>query len=89
MQHDLTKYSYAIPVPNHEAKTIANAFLKFITIFGISECILSDNDTDFTSNTVKELNKLFKIKHIFSSPYHPQTNGALERSHLTLKEYLK
>lgn len=89
MQDDLTKYSYAVPVPNHEAKTIANELLKFITIFGIPECILSDNGADFTSNTVKELNKLFKIKHIFSSPYHPQTNGALERSHLTLKEYLK
>lgn len=89
MQDDLTKYSYAVPVPNHEAKTIANELLKFITIFGIPECILSDQGTDFTSNTIKELNKLFKIKHILSSPYHPQTNGSLERSHLTLKEYLK
>lgn len=89
MQDDLTKYSYAIPVPNHEAKTIANELLKFITIFGIPESILSDQGSDFTSNTIKELNKLFKIKHILSSPYHPQTNGALERSHLTLKEYLR
>lgn len=89
MQDDLTKYSYAVPVPNHEAKTIANELVKFITIFGIPESILSDQGTDFTSNTIKEVNKLFKIKHILSSPYHPQTNGALERSHLTLKEYLK
>lgn len=89
MQDDLTKYSYAVPIPNHEARTIADEILKFITIFGIPECILSDNGTDFTSNIMKELNKLFKIKHILSSPYHPQTNGALERSHMTLKEYLK
>lgn len=89
MQDDLTKYSYAVSTPNHEAKTIAKEFLRFITIFGIPECILTDQGTDFTSNIVKELNKLFKLRHVLSSPYHPQTNGALERSHLTLKEYLK
>lgn len=30
-----------------------------------------------------------KIKQLWSSPYHPQTQGALEKSHSTLKEYLK
>lgn len=89
MQDDLTKYSYLKVIPNHESKTIANQLLDFITIFGIPETILSDQGTDFTSNLIKDINKLFKTKHIFSSPYHPQTNGALERSHSTLKDYLK
>lgn len=89
MQDDLTKFSYAKPVPNHKAITIADTLLKFLTTFGIPESILSDQGSDFTSDLIKELNRLFKIKKIFSSPYHPQTNGALERSHLTLKEYLK
>lgn len=89
MQDDLTKYSYAVPIPDHEAKTIADKFLIFITIFGIPESILTDQGSDFTSNLLKEVNKLFKIRHILSSPYHPQTQGALERSHLTLKDYLK
>ncbi|EFA04804.1 Retrovirus-related Pol polyprotein from transposon 412-like Protein [Tribolium castaneum] len=89
IQDDLTKYSFAKAIRNHEAPTIANEFLDFIMIFGLPETILTDNGTDFTSNLVKELNKLFKIKHILSSPYHPMTNGALERSHSTLKDYLK
>lgn len=89
MQDDLTKYSFAKSIKNHEAKTVANQLLEFITIFGIPEAILSDQGSDFCSETIKELNRLLKIKHVFSSPYHPQTNGALERSHLTLKEYLK
>lgn len=38
---------------------------------------------------MKDSSKIFQTKHIFSSPYHPQTNSALERSHLTLKDYLK
>ena len=89
MQDDLTKYSYAKALQNHEAITIANSLLEFITIFGIPETLLTDQGSDFCSNIIKELNKLFKIKHVFSTPYHPQTNGSLERSHLTLKEYLK
>lgn len=89
MQDDLTKYSYAVPVQNHEAHTIANELTKFIVLFGIPTKILSDQGSDFMSKLIKELFKLFKIGHLTSSPYHPQTNGALERSHLTLKEYLK
>lgn len=89
MQDDLTKFSYAQALENHEAITVANKLIDFITIFGIPETLLSDQGADFCSNIIKELNRLFKIKHIFSSPYHPQSNGALEKSHLTLKEYLK
>lgn len=88
-QDDLTKYSYAKSSPNHEARTLANIFVDFISIFGIPEAILTDNGPDFTSNLIKEVNKLFKIRHILTSPYHPQSNGALERSHHTLKDYLK
>lgn len=90
MQDDLTKYPYAEPIPNHEALTITDKLLvKFMTLFGIPVSILSDQGSDFCSEVIKELNRLFKLKLIFSSPYHSQTNGALERSHQTLKEYLK
>ena len=89
MQDDLTKFSYAVPIQNHEAQTVATELSKFITLFGIPKTILTDQGTDFTSRLMKDLTKLFDTKHLLSSPYHPQTNGALERSHLTLKDYLK
>nr|XP_034194813.1 uncharacterized protein LOC117611033 [Osmia lignaria] len=44
---------------------------------------------DFMSELIKDLGNLLKTKHICTSPYHPQTNGGLERYHLTLKDYLK
>lgn len=89
MQDDLTKFSFAHPIPNHEAKTVADKLVDTITNFGIPKTILTDQGTDFTSNLLKEVTKLFQIKHLMSSAYHPQTNGALERSHSTLKDYLK
>ncbi|CAH2109133.1 unnamed protein product [Euphydryas editha] len=51
--------------------------------------ILTDQGTNFTADLFKKTCEFFKIKQLWSSPYHPQTQGALERSHSTLKEYLK
>lgn len=32
---------------------------------------------------------MFKIEKIKTTAYHPQSNGALEKSHRTLTEYLR
>ena len=38
IQDNFTKYSLTIPLPNHQANTIADAFVdKFICIFGLSK----------------------------------------------------
>src|SRR5947207_4092230 len=37
---------------------------------------------------IKELMEKFKIKHGFSTPYHPKTNGLVERFNGTLGESL-
>ena len=89
MQDDLTKFSHAVSLPNHEAITIADSLIDFITMFGIPQRILSDQGTEFMSDVIKHVTKVLKMKHSISSAYHPQTNGALERSHSTLKDYLK
>lgn len=51
--------------------------------------IVTDQGTNFTADLFKKTCEFLKIKQIWASPYHPQTQGALERSHSTLKEYLK
>ena len=90
IQDDLTKYSLGIPLPNHQANTVAEAFvIHFVCIHGIPDTILTDQGTDFLSKTFTEVCKLLKINKINTSPFHPQTNGALERSHRTLVEYLR
>ena len=90
MQDDLSKYSFAIPTENHLAETVARLLVKFVfTKFGIPRFILTDQGTDFTSKLMKNVTKLFHIDHNVTTAYHPQTNGALERSHQTLSNYLK
>lgn len=89
-QDDLTKYSEAIPIPNQEARTVAEALVtRIICIHGMPEAILTDKGSNFLSDCFKEVCKLLKVSKLQTTPYHPQTNGALERSHRGLSEYLR
>ena len=47
--------------------------------------LLSDNGAGYISQEFNEYLRLVGIKHITASPFHPQTNGKIERYHRTLK----
>jgi len=69
--------------------TIARAFVEEIILkFGIPQTILTDQGSNFMSEVFRNVCKLLKIKKIKCTAYHPQTNGALERTHRVLVEYL-
>jgi len=90
MQCDLTKFSIATPMANKESNTVAYHFVtSFIYIHGMPQRLVSDQSTEFLSRVFTETCKLIGIKHSTTSPYHPQANGALERSHRTLGKYLR
>lgn len=90
IQDDLSKYSTAIPLQNHTANTIAQAFIEhFVCLHGIPDTIVTDQGREFMSKIFTACCKLLKIEKINSTAYHPQSNGALERSHRTLAEYLR
>lgn len=44
---------------------------------------------NFTSKMFAQVLRLLKIKHNKASAYHPQSQGALERFHQTLKSMLR
>lgn len=47
--------------------------------------IISDNGPQFIARDFKEFIRLCGMTHVRTSPYHPQSNGKLERWHKTLK----
>lgn len=48
--------------------------------------LLTDNGTQFVSHAFKRFLKGLKIRHVRTAYRHPETNGRLERYHLTLKD---
>ncbi|XP_068233540.1 uncharacterized protein [Palaemon carinicauda] len=84
-----TRYPIAIPLGNICARNIVKHLLKVFTTYGYPKEIQSDRGTNFTSDLFNETLREFNVKHILASPYHPQSQGALERHHQTLKSLLR
>lgn len=89
-QDDLTRYLVAVPLKTQESVTIARAFTKHVVLkFGCPETIRTDNGTNFVSDLMKRVFKLLQIKPKNTTIYRPQSNAALEKTHRSVKEYLR
>ncbi|CAH0719335.1 unnamed protein product, partial [Brenthis ino] len=89
LQDDLTRFVQAYPIPDKQATTIAKSLLTFCQHYGIPKRFHSDQGGEFVNNILKQLMKLLGSQHTFSTAYHPQTNGALERFHAVLRDHIR
>jgi len=52
---------------------------------GVTPRIITDNGPQFIAKDFKEFIRIAGMTHVKTSPYHPQSNGKIERWHKTLK----
>ena len=83
-----TRWLDAIPLCSITAKQVALGMLDIFSRTGIPLEMLTDQRSQFVARLTKELCTLLGVQKLHTTPYHPQTNGTLERFHGTLEAML-
>jgi transposase InsO family protein len=78
-------------MPDESAGSISEAMERAVEAAGVKKLdpkpvLLSDNGSGFSSDLLAKYLKEHGIRHIFGKPYHPQTQGKVERFNRRIKE---
>uniref|UniRef100_A0A8C7WU94 Integrase catalytic domain-containing protein n=1 Tax=Oryzias sinensis TaxID=183150 RepID=A0A8C7WU94_9TELE len=84
-----TRFPEAVPLRKITARSVIKALTKFFSTFGLPKTIQTDQGTNFKPGLFKQITQTLGINHITSSAYHPESQGALECWHQTLKAMLR
>lgn len=85
----MTKWPEIFAVKNIDAVTIAQLLVNdIIPRHGAPRTLLSDRGQNFLSLLVAEVCKIYSIKKLNTTAYHPQTDGLVERMNSTLCQIL-
>lgn len=88
-QDYFTKWPEAFALPNQQAATVAEVLVnQFFTRFGIPMELHSDQGRNFESETFREVCRLLGINKTRTTPYHPQSDGMVERFNKTIEDGL-
>lgn len=84
-----TRYPEAVPLKTIDTVTVAEALWGIWTRVGVPSEVLTDRGTQFTSELMKEINRLLGVRGLTTTPYHAMCNGLVERYNATLKKMLR
>ena len=84
-----TKWTEAHTMPNMAASTVADIIVReVVTRFGVPTTIHSDQGSQFESELFTEMCQLLQINKTKTTPYHPKSDGMVERFNKTLATML-
>jgi transposase InsO family protein len=85
-----TRWLEAVPIKSISAQKCVDTFIStWVTKYGVSEIITSDQGRQFTSTLWTGLHKMLGVQIINTTAYHPQSNGMVDRCHGQLKAALR
>ena len=85
-----SKWVEAYALPHQGSALIADRLVKkFIATFGIPLEIHTDQGSNFQSALLKEIYRLLGITRTRTTPYHPSSNGQVERFNRTLLQMIR
>ena len=79
------KWTECFAMPNMEAKTVAKLLVEEVIVrFGTPYVIHTDQGVQFESNLFQVVCRLLQIQKTRTTPYHPQSDGMVERNNRTI-----
>lgn len=79
----------SIPIRDLTAETLAWAIIEHVfSRHGLLRAIVSDRGTQIAGNTWRCVCRLLNIEQRLSTAYHPETDGATERTNQVLEKYI-
>ena len=89
MDH-FARWQDAIAIPDATAPVVAATLNQRVVCYLVLlEQLHSDQRAQFESQLVEELCALWRIDKTHTTPYHPQSNGIVERSNRNLGDSLR
>ena len=89
VEDHFTRYLQAYITKNHMARTTAQVlYNEYFSVFSFSLRLMFDQASEFSGKVIAALCDLLGIAKIHTSPYHPQSNGAVERAYQTLRQMI-
>ena len=79
-----TRYAWVKPVKNKTADAILSAFKDMAFPADRPSILLTDNGTEFKNKAMADYCRANRIEQHFVIPYHPQSDGLVERFNRTL-----
>ena len=81
----LSKFVITKAVRDCTATTAVDFLVKDVILkYGTPTSILTDNGSHFTAQLMNQLFQRIGVTHLYSTVYHPQTNGQIERFNSTM-----
>ena len=74
-----TKYAVCVPLEGTTTENVARAIVEnWVLTFWAFDCLHTDQGSNFCSELLLEMCKIFGIEKTRTSPYHPKGNGMVE-----------
>ena len=85
-----SKFTRAVPMKTISALNVCKIFLDhWVFAYGAPTHVLSDNGSQFASKLFQFVCSSLGVRNVFTTTYHPQTNGQAERFNRTLLHGLR
>ena len=83
-----SKYGWVVVLTNKKSKTVLKVIWECLKITGKPTILQTDNGGEFNNELLKKFLEQNNIQYVRGSPYHPQSQGAVESFNRTIQNFL-